>query len=327
MPDSDVAVYLRLRKKALLKKEQALMREMAREWLKVERALLSEMEALALALMNESMVTQALVLKHERFIRLAYQARAEAAKYNAQVEALITKWQETMSKEGVDDALRALTISFLEAGEVVPVFNRLNTRALEMMFGYASDGSSLAGLLAKNYPEAVSGLLDALVTGLAKGMNPTKVAREMADRFGMGLSRALVVARTETLRAYRMGSFEQYRESGVVMGYKRLAAHDTEVCPGCLFRDGEMIESLDGEFDEHPNGRCTAVPVVMGIKEPTWQSGVSWFKSQPEADQRSILGEARFEAWKDGASLEDMSKFVSNPTWGGSYVPTPVKEL
>jgi hypothetical protein len=65
----------------------------------------------------------------------------------------------------------------------------------------------------------------------------------------------------------------------------------------------------------------------MGVSEPAWQSGVSWFRSQSEADQRSILGESRFQAWKDGASLEDMSKFVSNPTWGGSFVPTPVSEL
>ena len=325
--DSSVVQFLRKQKSALLAKEEAAMRSMARRWLKVEQALQSEMEALAAELSKSNYVTEAMVMEHKRFTRLMYQARAEVAYYNEYAEKLMRNMQAEMSAQGIKDALQALKLIYMEAGIVMPSFDVLPVRALEMMFGYASDGSSLMALLTKAYPESVNGMMDALIKGLAFGNHPTDVGRKMAEEFGIGLNRSLTIARTETLRAYRMGSFEQYRESGVVMGYKRMAAHDVRTCPGCLFRDGEMITSLDGEFDEHPNGRCTAVPVVIGVDEPTWISGAEWFAGQSEATQREMLGDARYEAWKSGVSLTDMSKYVSDPTWGGSFIPTPVNEL
>lgn len=329
MPDSDPEVvrFLRLRKQALLMKEQGLMRSLTKDWLKVEQALRSEMEALASELASLNVVTEATIQRHERFVKLLYQARAEVGKFNETADGAITKMQAQMSKTGIEDALKALKISYQDAGMVAPSFDQLPVKALEIMFGYASDGSSLQGLLARAYPDAVNGMMDALVTGLAFGNHPTDVGRKMAEEFGIGLNRALTIARTETLRAYRMGSFEQYRESGVVSGYKRLASHDSRTCIGCLMADGMMIESLDGEFDEHPNGRCTAVPVVIGIPAMEWSNGEQWFIRQAEATQREMLGPQRFEAWKTGTDLKDMSKFVNDPTWGGSYVPTPVGEL
>jgi len=327
MPDPEVVRFLRQQKQALLMKEQSQMRAMAKRWLQVEQALQSEMEALAAELSKSNMVTEAMVLKHDRYVKLLYQARAETAKFNDFAETSITKVQAELSKQGIQDAVKALKIIHNEAGVVIPGFDVLPVRSLEIMFGYAANGSPLRNLLSRAYPEAVSGLTDALVKGLALGKHPTDVGRKMAEEFGVGLDKALTVARTETLRSYRMGNFEQYRESGLVSGYKRLAAHDSRVCPGCLFRDGELIDSLDGEFDEHPNGRCTAVPVVIGIPAAKWESGVKWFAGQPEATQREILGSQRFDAWKSGVDLKDMSKFVNDPTWGGSYVPTPVGEL
>ena len=327
MPDPEVVRFLRARKEALLAKEQTLMRQLAQSWLKVEQALKSEMEALASELSKSSVVTEAMIQKHERFVQLLYQARAEVGKFNEFADGRITKMQAQMSKAGIEDALKALQISYADAGMVAPGFNQLPVRALEMMFGYAGDGSSLRGLLARGYPEAVNGMMDALVRGLAFGTHPTDVGKQMAEAFGVGLNKALTIARTETLRAYRMGSFEQYRDSGVVSGYKRLASHNSRTCIGCLMADGMMIESLDGEFDEHPNGRCTAVPVVIGVPAVTWRNGMQWFVAQPEATQREMLGAQRFEAWKSGVDLSEMSKLVQDPTWGGSYVPTPVSEL
>lgn len=326
MPDSEVVVFLRKRKEALLANEQVQMRSLAKSWLKVERALQSEMEALAAQLAG-SAVNEAMIQRHERFVKLMYQARAQVAKFNDGADQAITKTQADLSKKGIQDALNALKITYKEAGVVMPSFNALPVRSLEIMFGYAADGSPLRNLLARSYPDAVNGLMDALVKGLAVGKHPTDIGRNMAEGFGVGLNRALTVARTETLRSYRMGSFEQYRDSGVVSGYKRLASHDSRTCPGCLFRDGELIESLDGDFEEHPNGRCTAVPVVIGIPAPKWTNGLKWFAGQSETTQREILGAGRFDAWKKGADLKDMSTFVNDPTWGGSYVPTSVGEL
>jgi len=140
----------------------------------------------------------------------------------------------------------------------------------------------------------------------------------------MGLQQAMNTARTETLRAYREASLMQYRNSGVVSGYRRMSARDDRVCPGCLFTDGMLVEDLFS-FYEHNQGRCTAVPVVIGAEGASeFENGTEWFLRQDEETQRSILGAGRYEAWQEGARLEDMATLEMDPTWGGAYVPTPV---
>jgi len=59
-----------------------------------------------------------------------------------------------------------------------------------------------------------------------------------------------------------------------------------------------------------------------------FQTGQEWFRQQPEATQRRILGPGRFEAWRNrGATLDDMVTVVPNDTWGDAIVPTLVRNL
>jgi SPP1 gp7 family putative phage head morphogenesis protein len=227
---------------------------------------------------------------------------------------------------GVNDAYNILQTGLNEA-QIASNLNHLNARAVDISIGFGADGTPLRSLLDDSYGKATNGLLQELTDGLAKGLNPVTIARNMADGFGEPiLQRALVIARTETLRAYRMGSQEQYKESGIVTQYKRLATKDDRTCLGCLMQDGEIYDTVDA-FEEHPNGRCTLVPIIDGVTPPDWQSGKDWLAGLPEDRQREIMGDKRFELYKNGTPLEDMSKHVDNATWGGSFVPTPVGEL
>ncbi len=76
------------------------------------------------------------------------------------------------------------------------------------------------------------------------------------------------------------------------------------------------------------NCRCTLIPVLRNTPRTAYQTGPEWFTTQPEATQRSILGKGRYEAWRDGrASLDDLVTRQWDATWGGSLVPTLVRNL
>lgn len=329
MPEPLVVEVMRENKKAILAEENDKMAEMARRWLMIERSLQSDLDALALevARMKEEgkAIERAIVMRMERTQRLLFQVRAETGKYANWADEFISDYQATLAAQGLEHAQDAIMVVFKE-WQVAAGFDRLNVSAVESMIGLAGDGSPLSYWLRDIHPAAADGVLDALLNGVAKGIHPTKIAQEMANGLGLGLQRAMNTARTESLRAYRNATLMQYEASNVVMGYKRISARDSRVCAGCLFSDGMVTQDLS-MFEEHNQGRCAMVPVVIGVPEPMWQSPFEWFEAQSKTTQESILGTGRFEAWKNGAALQDMVKRVDDPTWGGAFVPAPVGEL
>lgn len=329
-PDPLVIIRLREFKLALLAQEQGVLEEMAARWVQVEKSLEAEIngvvyEVAALA-ENGEMPDAAKLAKLQRYQRLMWQLRAGTADYVNWADEKITAQQASLGEQGLQHAVQAIRAVYIGSGAVSPNFDVLPVDAINTLIGLAGDGSPLINYLRQIHGQAANGLTQALIDGMAKGLNPSVVAQQMVDGFGIGLQTAMNTARTETLRAYRLSSLMQYNASGVVNGYKRLAAHDGRACIGCLFTEGEFYESL-GEFDEHNQGRCTPVPVVAGVQQPNWLSGTDWFLTQNEETQQSIMGSGRFEAWKNGADLADMVKRVSDPVWGGAFIPTPVNEL
>ena len=324
MPDSAIALLAEQQRLKILRREAEVMREMAAAWLKVERALEAEMLRTAVELGGEAMVTEAMILRNTRFQDLMYQARAQYAGFADAFDERVTQLQKENLKHGIDSAAELLNATKAEFA-LQFAFQKLPVNAIEAMIGFAADGSPLRNLLMKSYGESTRGILDGLLTGLAKGLNPNDVAQLMNEGFSVGFGRALTIARTEQLRAYRMGSLEQYRQSGVVMQYKRLATKDNLTCLGCLMQDGE-IYSTEEEFAEHPNGRCVLIPVPMGA-DPQWESGKDWLKGLPADRQKEILGNTRYEMYQNGTPLEAMSTLKPDAVWGGSWVPTAVKDL
>lgn len=328
--DPLVVQVLRNAKAALAAYEDHAMYTMATAWIRMEQALEAEMSSLAseIAVLQKAgrVADAAMIRQHERTTRLVYQAHAEMMRYITYASGEISGLQEQFAERGLLHAADAIRAAYTEAGVIGEAFDILPVGAINAMIGLAGDGSPLEQYLRTIYDTATGGMLDALVDGVAKGLNPIEIAREMRDGFGIGLQHAINTARTESLRAYRFASQEQYRASGVVLGWKRLAAHDERTCAGCLFTEGEFYPN-EQAFQEHNQGRCTLVPVVMGTEEPNWMNGQAWFLMQPEDVQMSILGQGRFEAWKNGVNLDAMVTRRNDPVWGESFVPTPVEQL
>ena len=312
---------------ALLAQEQAAMQEMARRWLQVEQALDNAIQLTALELINNGTMTPSQIMRSRRWFSLMEQTRDELRRYEAYIEPRIISGQRNAITQAVQHSEAAVQAAASEAQIVVP-FNRLPVTAVENMVGLADDGSPLRAILQDASRAGADAMGEQLVRGIALGVNPREVARR-AMRLGLGTSytRMVALARTEQLRVYRLASLDSYRNSRVVVAYKRLSARDRRTCIACLFADGQQYPVEHG-FDEHVQGRCTMIPVLANVPAVQFQDGKAWFRTQPEAVQRAMLGPGRFELWQRGeASLDDMVSRDWSDTWGASLRVTNVARL
>ncbi len=106
-----------------------------------------------------------------------------------------------------------------------------------------------------------------LADGLANGLHPRAVAREMVKKVGLSYNRALVIARTEIIHAHAEGqldSFAELGETGVGVMAEWSTAGDEKVCPLCHAREGEIlsIEDARGLIPLHPSCRCSWLPAA-----------------------------------------------------------------
>lgn len=300
--------------------EAATMRDMARRWMGVEDALRADMLDLALYLdelrLKGETVSAARLLQMERYRSLIADARAQQEQYSAWAANAIAEDQRAAVAQGITDAQRLIEAAGQDARIASLVFDRINVSAVEFMAGFAADGSPLYDLLRASYPESVVALTDALVQGLAKGLGPRATAALMQKAMAGNLDRALLIARTEQLRALRAGNLEQMKQSKVVNGYIRRAQRNATVCPACLALDGTQQATAD-VFKSHPACCCFAQPVLKFGKTPSFPSGPEWLATQPESVQRSVLGPGKFELFKAGKlDWSQVAQVHNDPVWG-----------
>lgn len=142
-------------------------------------------------------------------------------------------------------------------------------------------------IYARTYTE-LKGVTDAmaakmssiLATGMAQGQNPKVIAAELHKAVKIGEQRAMLIARTEVIRAHHMANIAEYRAAGVegvVVLVEWVSALDDRVCPDCLDLHGRLftIDEIEPLIPLHPNCRCVGVPAGIGEK-PTpaseWQN-------------------------------------------------------
>lgn len=338
--EAEIVRVLREQKARLLAHEEGMVQAMAARWMGVEQALQSEMLMVSLEIQKMveagETVSAMKIAQLERVQILLEQAQVEHGRYVSWLNELVRGEQERLGAEGLQDARVALetaggaTLDNGRLGQGIGAgrpYRLLPVEAIENMMGLAGDGSPVMELLRLTYRDGATGLMQALINGTAKGLNPVEVARGMRNGFGMGYDRALKTARTEILRVYREASRMQYEESGVVKGYIRMSARDRRVCMACLMADGTFYP-VGTTFEEHVCGRCTLGPVTMGTGYPGYVNGKEWFQGLDAEWQRELMGGRYFEAWQAGEyELDRLVKRVENPVWGAALQVRPLREL
>lgn len=215
-------------------------------------------------------------------------------------------------------------------------FDRVNADALaSIVERTTTQVTSLARPLSVDATEA---MLRVLTQAIPQGLSPRQAARRMLEavegQFNGGLARALTIARTEILDAYRTAARQQQDANlDVVTGWIWHAQLDDRTCISCVAQHGTLHRPEEAGPEDHQNGRCARMPKTktwaelgFGIAEPPDRvtDGAAWFAAQPERVQLAIAGPARLEQLRTGQrTLADMSTRRRNPGWRASYVPTP----
>ena len=276
------------------------------------------------------------IWRMERMQAIQTQAGAELARYSQFAADTVAAGKRESMVAGSRDAAALVQASFLPEHGIQVNFATMPRAAVEQMAGFLADGSPLNEVIAKYAGDAVQGFGSTMVTGIAAGWNPNKLARELRAQFGMGLTDSIRLARTEQLRAYRAATLNTYRaNSHVVKGWERHAQHDTRTCAACLMLDGRIYSLKEG-MDDHVAGRCALLPRTKSYKElginapePDFvrEKGADWLQRQSEADQHTVL-KALYRPWKDGLiTLDQIPKLITSETWGNSWVPSALKDL
>lgn len=239
----------------------------------------------------------ALIYRQRYLIALRQQVAQKLAEFASLAEASTLVTQRAAIVAAASNA--ATLADIVSGGGTQAYFTRLPQEAIESLVGFASDGSPLNQLFAELFDYA-DDITDTFAAGLAAGLNPRDIAAELRRAYGVPLVRALVIARTETLRAYREATWQSYQNnSDIISGWIWISAADRRSCVSCIAMHGSR-HRLDEKLDDHPNGRCVMAPIVKGFPAPDIAPGAERFKALSEEDQLRVMGPAMLTAWRNG---------------------------
>ena len=269
------------------------------------------------------------LVERGRLETLQHQIVREWARFADVAEGIITDTQRAAVVAAHTEA-HQLTLAALHDARVTTGADvvRLPVAALHDLIGVLGDGSPLRTLLDKLGQQAAQDVGDALTHAVAVGRNPRRTARDIQDALGGNLNRALTIARTEQMRAYRNASLQTYQaNSELLRGWRWLASPSRRTCPVCLAMDGTE-HPLDAPFASHIRCRCTPVPILRDAPPSARKTGAEWFAEQDEATQREMIGPGKQKLYAEGKlTLADLVGVKDDAQWGRERYQRSLKEL
>ncbi len=166
---------------------------------------------------------------------------------------------------------------------------------------------------------------DAILEGVALGRNPAKIAQDITNAFGIGLSDSMRIMRTSQLWSYRSATHSNYQANGIDewIWWAELGGN---TCMSCINQHGSVHPSSES-LNDHHNGRCTALPVVDGFNSVT-QTGQEWFEEMSEGEQIAQMGRAKWDAWQSGEiDFSSMTGLHEDGVYGTMRVEQSLKKI
>ena len=92
-----------------------------------------------------------------------------------------------------------------------------------------------------------------------------EIAKNIDEQTDIGITRARVMARTETMYAFNTGLTNEYASHGIE-AVEWLAAYDERVCEQCAPLMGQKFPIDEApDCPLHPQCRCTLLPVIPEV--------------------------------------------------------------
>ena len=305
----------------------ALLADYRRAWTRIERELATIDRQISAAIARGDVDRAEAWLRRQRWW----------TEVQASIETELQRWQGTLEETIAEAQAGAVTTAARTSREMyrltrVPWRGEVYRGAMERWAAARSQGSPLRPIFDRYGVGAGRTIEELLTEGLGTGQGSGTIIRTIRDELGPEAQspHLATLVRTETHRAYR-GAFhdtmQPLEDDGVVIGYVWLAALSPRTCHICLGLHGIFFETRP--TGQHPNCRCVARPVVDPALLPgsgyTGPTGEQWLRDQPETVQRSVLGPARYEAFRAWTPLSDMRELRENDTWGPVWASKPLR--
>jgi HK97 family phage portal protein len=213
-------------------------------------------------------------------ILLAVQDEVMKPKWTAAIRAAARPYVAAQVEVGAAEGIRQLP----RTGDIEPVFEFVNPEVQR----YVDRATTrLARTVNETTTIKVSSLLG---TRLSEGATIDEMAKDIETTLGVDGSRAEMIARTESAKAYTQGQVEAWKQTDIVVGKRWLLAPDacefcravarstneTPIPLGAPFvTQGSVIDGVSGgqfvaDYEDvdaaplHPGCRCSVSPVLRG---------------------------------------------------------------
>lgn len=281
-----------------------------------------DIDALVLAIQQTDMPpTVAEIKRMPQYQRLIRNMTRELDKFSAYLETAIGT--AALAAIGLGLAHSEALVNSVTGGG----FTGLDTAAMRSLLEYLKQDGPLYRRLAELTGSTIDSVVSTILDGVGAGFNPRKIASQIQDAFGGGLTDALRNMRTVQLYAYRDSARANYMATdGIVTKWIWWAELDMDVCMSCAAQHG-TLHDLTETLNDHYNGRCAALPYIEGFENPN-QNGQEWFDNLSEAEQKSLMGPSKWEAYKGGRfEFSQLSQEQDNEVYGKMRTEASLKSL
>ena len=364
MPTPDAVAAAMQFREALAGQEAASFARMARLYARIIVAVADEIQALATDIASATQDAEKVTVARDgktitvdkkkvelaRLVRLLNQIEEQAGRFGATTaQAEVALAQATAIDQAAQDALRLMELSLPDlppelARTITTSFTVLPSEAIEAAAGILAEGGPLSDKIEKTFGRAVRDQVEKhILEGITVGRNPRQIARTLAKNLeesaGLGLKWAMSTVRTAQIKSYQVATHMTYAaNSEIVPGWIWWSALDSRTCMSCINQHGGEHPHTE-VLNDHHQGRCAAIPKALtyadlGLDIPgppgaaEVETGQEWFKKQPRARQREMMGPQKWEAWdNDEFAFADLSQKYDDDVYGDLLRETSLKAL
>lgn len=312
---------LRAHREALRAIDRAAMAEVFSAYTETMERIEPLIELVQQEVERQGVATAAQLFRLERYQELQRQIAVEMERLGRLTGDVTQQAQARAIRESID-AQRVIAIASARgsqaAAQIAVGWVNLPVFAVEDLIGATRSGP-LADLIASFGEETARVLTNELVSGLALGTGPRKVASAIHRATEIGRNRALLISRTEMMRASRAATKASYAQnSDVLSGWYWVSAKQARSCAACLAMDG-TFHPLSETLESHPACRCAMRPALKNVPMRSVPTGDQWLREQPADVQDAVLGKAGGMAYRAGeVELSDFVRVDESETWGRS---------
>jgi hypothetical protein len=286
------------------------------------------------AQLDAGKLTKASISKSSVYNKLVNEIEQELDDYSTWLKTEVNTAANDAAKQGLSAGKFLLLVALAESLGVpvneVPrdMVNNAPADALSFLKAYLSPSSPLYDKINLLSPYHADKIAEGILERVGEGMNPRLIGEWITDAYGVGLTDSIKITRTVQLYSYRESNALMQRENAELLeGSVWDSELDDRVCMSCIVLHGTVYPA-GTVCNDHHLGRCDLIPWVKGMPNPIEQTGIDWFNSQDENTQKAMMGESKYEAWKDEKfTLDQLSKVYNDPVYGDMRGEATLKDL